>query len=229
MSAREGSEMNPQFDIRTLNRRKGIGWRCYATSAATETEIADLLMAFAQRIGTPLPGRNGKLIEPITPQNEQSAEARSLSAIHGLGEMPLHMDSGHRLKPARLLLIGCVAPGRSRAQTRLVDTRRLIFTPKEMELLSSAPFLIRTGRRSFYSTILDRSRPFMRYDPGCMEPIEGRGEEAVNVMQRALAQTSTQLHDWFQGEILMIDNWRMLHGRTPAAADGRLLLRVGVQ
>lgn len=221
--------MNAQFGIRTLNRRKGIGWRCYVTPAAAETEIADRLMTFARRVGTPLPGRNGRLIEPITPQDEQSAEARSLSAIHGLGEMPLHMDSAHRLKPARLLLIGCVAPGGSRAQTRLVDTRQLIFTAKEMELLSSAPLLVRTGRRSFYSTVLDRSRPFLRYDPGCMESIDGRGEEALTVMRRALAQTSTHLHDWVQGEILMIDNWRMVHGRTPAAADDRLLLRVSVQ
>lgn len=210
-------------------RRKGIGWRCYTTSAATETEIADLLLGFARRIGTPMPGRSGKLIEPIVPRNEETAESRSLSAKHGLGELPFHMDSGHRLRPARLLLIGCVSPGHSHARTRIVDTRELVFTASERELLASAPLLVRTGRRSFYSTILDRKRPFLRYDPGCMEPVDPRGEEAMVVMRDTLARARVCLHDWFPGEVLMIDNWRMLHGRTAASADGRLLLRIGVQ
>ncbi len=180
-------------------------------------------------MGAPIPGRRGQLVEAIVPRDEQAADQRSLSAIYGLGELPLHMDTGHYLQPARFLLIGCVDPGHSRAQTRLVDTKELVFTPDELELLSSAPLLIRSGRRSFYSTILDRARPFLRYDPGCMEPIDRRGEHALRAVHGALTRSAVHAHDWSQGEVLMIDNWRILHGRTAASADSRLLLRVSVQ
>jgi hypothetical protein len=206
-----------------------VGFQTHRTSARTEAEVSAVLLSLANSLGTPLAGRRGRLVEPILPRDEQHAEAYSLSALHGLGELPMHMDTGHYLRPARFLLIGCVDPGSSRTQTRLVDTRNLKFAADKLALLHSAPLLVRSGRHSFYSTVLDRVRPYFRYDPGCMEPIDRRGEEAMATMRAAVARSPADLHDWRGGDILLIDNWRMLHGRTPSAADERLLLRVSVQ
>jgi hypothetical protein len=169
------------------------------------------------------------MIEPIIPRNERDAEARSLSALYGLNELPMHIDTAHYVRPARFLLIGCVDPGSSQAKTRLLDTRKLEFTSDQLALLHSAPLLVRSGRNSFYTTILDRIRPYFRYDPGCMEAIDCRGEVAMATMHAAVAESPVEFHDWRAGEILMIDNWRMLHGRTRSASDERLLLRLSVR
>jgi len=206
-----------------------VGFRSFGIQASTEAEIGSHLLSLARRLGRPLSGRGGKLVEPIVPRDKKNAEPSSLSAVHGLGELPMHIDTGHYLQPARFLLLGCVRPGTSGTKTRLIDTRKLEFYPDQLALLHSAPFLVRSGRRSFYSTILDRARPYFRYDPGCMEPVERLGEKAMATMRGAIARSPVEFHQWRVGEILMIDNWRMLHGRTPSAEDGRLLLRVSVQ
>lgn len=141
----------------------------------------------------------------------------------------MHIDTAHHLWPARYLLLGCANPGQSGAQTRLAPIRALRFSPGELALLTSAAVLVRSGRRSFYSTILDKGRPFFRYDPGCMEPLDVRGEEALQIVSDAIKRIEVINHDWRRGEILLIDNWSMLHGRTATAADSRLLFRVSVQ
>ena len=141
----------------------------------------------------------------------------------------MHIDTAHYLRPARYLLLGCANAGQSGAQTRLAPISALKFSPRELSLLASAAVLVRTGRRSFYSTILDKGRPFLRYDPGCMEPLDARGEEALQIVSDAIGRTDVIKHEWRRGEILLIDNWKMLHGRTATAANSRLLFRVSVQ
>lgn len=205
------------------------GWRCYSASAENHEAFAALVLAFARRIGPVVAGRNGALIEPIVPRPTEAAEERSLSAAYGLSELPMHIDTAHYLRPARYLLLGCANPGQSGAQTRLAPISALKFSPRELSLLASAAVLVRTGRRSFYSTILDKGRPFLRYDPGCMEPLDARGEEALQIVSDAIGRIEVIKHEWRRGEILLIDNWYMLHGRTATAADNRLLFRVSVQ
>lgn len=216
-------------DKALIRCHKEVGWRCYSTSFENNDAFADLLLQLARRMGTVVPGRNGALIEPIFPRPREMAETRSLSAAYGLGELPMHIDTAHHLWPARFLLIGCADAGRLGARTRLVQISKLKFTPGESSLLASAAMLVRTGRRSFYSTILDKGRPFFRYDPGCMEPVDERGAEALRIVHDAIQRVEVSTHDWQRGEILAIDNWAMLHGRTVATADNRLLLRVSVQ
>lgn len=205
------------------------GWRCYGASAENHEAFAALLLAFARRFGTVLAGRNGALIEPIVPRPTEAAEERSLSAAYGLGELPMHIDTAHYLRPARYLLLGCANPGQSGTHTRLAPISALRFSTGELSLLTSAAVLVRTGRRSFYSTILDKGRPFLRYDPGCMEPLDARGEKALQIVGDAIGRITVIKHEWRRGEILLIDNWNILHGRTATAADKRLLFRVSVK
>jgi Taurine catabolism dioxygenase TauD, TfdA family len=214
----------------TLTRsRKETGWRCYHTSAESSEALAEVLLAIAKRLGNAIPGRRGEQVELIVPLEASAAEERSLSAAYGLGELPMHIDTAHHLLPARFVLIGCADPGHSNAGTRLLETKKLAFSESELALISSAPVLVRTGKRSFYSTILDRTRPFLRYDPGCLEPLDSRGKDALSIVHQAIEKANVCTHDWSRGEVLIIDNWKTLHGRTSAAADGRLLLRVSVQ
>jgi Taurine catabolism dioxygenase TauD, TfdA family len=97
----------------------------------------------------------------------------------------------------------------------------------ELQLLESAPVLVRTGRRSFYSTMLTSDRTFLRYDPGCLEAIDLRGEAALLLVEQRLAGCLPEVHQWHQGDILIIDNWRVLHGReTSQKGSSRYLARI---
>lgn len=214
----------------TLSRtRKETGWRCYNTSAESAEALAEMLLILASRLGSPISGRRGEQVELIVPLVTSAAEERSLSAVYGLAELPMHIDTAHHLLPARFVVIGCADPGHSITGTRLLETKKLAFSQSELALISSAPVLVRTGKRSFYSTMLDRNRPFLRYDPGCLEPVDPRGQKALSLVQKAIERASICTHVWSRGEVLIIDNWKMLHGRTAASIDGRRLLRVSVQ
>jgi len=102
----------------------------------------------------------------------------------------------------------------------------------QRDLCETAPFLIRNGRRSFYSTVASRQRDYIRYDTACMTPVGPDGAELRETLQDALARSWRREVDWQPGQIVVIDNWRALHGRSAAGgrtSTDRKLLRVYVQ
>ena len=96
-------------------------------------------------------------------------------------------------------------------------------------MLEATPILVRTGRRSFYSNILAPGGTFLRYDPGCLEALDARGRDALKLVEDRIAGAASDVeaHHWHQGDILIIDNWRLLHGRNQSnPGSGRKLARI---
>lgn len=203
------------------------GWvRRTAASAGAEAML-DKMRALGDLLGTRAVGRARALEEVVRPQTSGEAHPRSLSAQYGLDSLPFHVELSHRPLPCRYLLLGCIDPGSPSAVTRLLEWRTLGFSREELHLLESAPVLVRSGRRSFYSTILPSDRTFLRYDPGCLEGVDERGLSALEVLQRRVALGSPDTLEWRRGDILIIDNWRVLHGRGPSEpGSGRSLARI---
>ncbi len=203
----------------------GSGWVRHAAPDA------DALLGELDQIGGLLgrrtAGRAGALEEVIRPKEAADAHPRSLSADFGLSALPFHTELSHRPRPCRYLLLGCIDPGVPSAATMLLDWRTVGFGPDELSLLESAPVLVRSGRRSFYSTILPPNRAFLRYDPACLEAVDDRGQEALTLVRHRLSGGSSYACHWRRGDILIIDNWRVLHGRRPLEhGSGRRLARI---
>ena len=157
---------------------------------------------------------------------------RSQSALHGLGEIPFHVDGAHLDQPPRYVVLACAKPGDAPAATSIVRLIDVVLSPSYREQLDSTPFLVRNGRRSFYSTIASWRRSFVRFDLACMEPVSSDGIELIKVLSSALRECHRQNIIWQQGGIVIIDNWRALHGRSPRrglVSPDRSLLRVYVQ
>jgi hypothetical protein len=75
-------------------------------------------------------------------------------------------------------------------------------------------FLVSNGSHSFYSSILSPGRPFIRFDMACMRPTDAQACEAERAFSDYLNQTERVEIAWESGDIVVIDNWRVLHGRT---------------
>jgi hypothetical protein len=188
--------------------------------------------AVATLLGNPVTGRAGRKIEPLKPTKQVSANAKSLSVMHGLGPFPMHTDGAHWLQPPRFIVLVCASPGTSPVPTTLVRFRDLQVTASERARLESAPFLVRNGRRSFYSTICSPSRMFIRYDAGCMEPQGPESEASLRLIADRAKEVGCRPVHWQTGDVLVIDNWDVLHGRglgPSEASNDRKLLRVSVQ
>jgi hypothetical protein len=208
------------------------GWYSYSAGGhpAKDTLYAEVA-ALAEGLGEIVPGRSRQRVEHIFPQDARMAHAGSLSQQYGMAPLPLHTDTAHWTVPCRYLVMACAEPGPEPTPTILLDSRVVSLTKCEAAACSSAVFLIRNGRRSFYGSITAQNRPFIRFDRGCMEPLSPNGAEIAGAFSQARNAGKTYRHDWQRGDILVIDNWRMLHGRgiDNQTASGRLLLRAMVR
>jgi hypothetical protein len=224
MAARDIAVSNTRQPLGPLLER---GWSLHSIEGADLDAIVSGLGKLGDRLGARVAGRAGALEEVIEPHGANDAHPRSLSARYGLDALPFHTELSHRPRPCRYLLLGCIDPGSPAAATVLLDWRTLGFSREEFDLLEGTPVLVRSGRRSFYSTILAPGRAFLRYDPGCLEPVDQSGRIALGLIKNRIAAASPQAHHWRQGDILTIDNWRVLHGRRPSdQGSGRRLARI---
>jgi hypothetical protein len=192
-----------------------------------EQQIVNAVEQICSKLGTVVHGRGGVELETIAPSPRELAHPRSLSAVHGLGTFPLHVELSHRIRPCRYVVLACLNPGIPSVATALLDRNQLAFSSDEKAMLRNAVVLVRSGRRSFYSSILPADEAWMRFDIGCMEAFDARGRTAIGIVEERLTRSSPTLHHWIAGGILVIDNWRVLHGRTSAeGAVGRRLSRM---
>lgn len=205
-------------------------WAVFAPETIVSGQDASVWHAVgivADRLGKTVAGRGGRTEQEIEPTETFRAHARSASARSGLGPLPLHVECSHYARPCRYVVLGCLSAGRSGTATRLVDRASLKFDADELALLRSAPLLVRSGRGSFYATILPRSGSYLRFDPSCMEALDRRGQTALDVVTKRLDEVPERLLNWKDRQIVVIDNWRALHGRAASeAASGRRLARI---
>lgn len=138
---------------------------------------------------------------------------------YGLGELPLHTDLAHWYRPPRYLLLRCVT-GSSEVATRLLDRydlersispvlmRRALFSPRRQ--LDGKLFLLRT-----------LTPEAIRWDSLFLTPKNASAREVVNLMNELAFGLPVQ--DIFlaePGRTVLLDNWRVLHGRSAVPADG---------
>jgi alpha-ketoglutarate-dependent taurine dioxygenase len=193
--------------------------------------LSTTVLQIASLLGKPTPGRRGQLTETLTPIHPDNANPNSLSRQHGVRAFPAHTDGAHRLCPPHYIILACVNPGSTDVPTLLIDFRTLPLDDTDRGLCKSATFLVRNGRNSFYSSILDETRLFVRFDRECMTPVFSDGMEISKSVSRHVAKHIPMAFHWREGDILIIDNWRFLHGRglaTSVASSDRCILRVSV-
>lgn len=208
-----------------------IGWAVSSASASTIEGVAAELTALASTLGEIAPGRGGRLFEPILPRVAETARARSLSSKFGLNPLPLHIDTAHWSVPCRYLILACLNTGPVPTPTFLLDSRTVQLSERERLACHSAVFAVRNGRHSFYGSIMDKDRDFIRLDPGCMTALSSEGTSVLDVFSKERQADRLIRHDWEKGNIVILDNWRTLHARgydTPTAL-GRVLVRVMVR
>ena len=217
------------IDVTTLKTR---GWISFKLTMFSESDLREQLFRVAVTFGTPTTTRSGgDLCDLLMPTRAHAARCRSLSRLYSIGEFPLHNDTAHWPTPCRYLILACVSAGSRTRPTFLLDTHRLPLTDQQASLLHTTPLCVRNGRHSFFSTILSKSRPFVRFDGGCMTTTTNDGAAALAIFSRQNWSQRIETFHWMTGTVLVIDNWRTLHGRGHAGCSdfNRRLLRISIR
>jgi alpha-ketoglutarate-dependent taurine dioxygenase len=218
----------PAIDRAVLESR---GWVSFTLPSPTQSDWREQLLTLVSGLGTPAATRSGGgLCDTLQPMEAEAAKPQSLSKVHAVGEFPLHIDTAHWLTPCRYVMLACVSPGSASRPTLLLDARLLPLNEHQSSLLHSTPLRVTNGRNSFFSSILSKARPFVRFDPGCMTATTTDGPKALAVLARHNWPDYIETVHWKTGTVLVMDNWRMLHGRGHADCpdSDRILLRISI-
>lgn len=146
----------------------------------------------------------------MTAKAAADARSNTLSRRHGLGVLPLHSDGAALPIPPRFVLLA--APPWRAAPTHVLDLWPIFARlPPHM---GRSLFRIDTGRKRYIQRLVDRpmGRPARaRFNEDIMTPIN-TSADAAHAAIRAARRTAKSVH-WSEARLLVIDNWRALHGR----------------
>jgi hypothetical protein len=177
--------------------------------------------SFAAQLGEPIAPWDDCCIQRLVPK--ATSTPNTYSGIFGLGRFPFHSDLAHWPVPPRYLLLRCVR-GHADLPTLLLDGLDLAAAvgTENMTRALVRPRRLRSGNMRLLRLLEDGPDGRIgRWDEVFLKPASRVGSESFGRMQSLLAASvPTPAEMVNDGDVLIIDNWRMLHSR-PAVPDER--------
>jgi alpha-ketoglutarate-dependent taurine dioxygenase len=230
LAGTDGRMEDPSLQL-SMQHLYDRGWMHLSSN---EGSSAIDLLSLAQLIGTPVHQSNIPLIQPIVPRSNDAARHNTTSALYGLNAFPPHTDAAHWPNPPRYVLFQCYRC-QSNTPTMIVDANPILNDTNRANDLARAVWQIRRVTHPFLcSAIVDgpRGRAF-RWDPAIMIPASSHARQSLFSIAEQISSICRDAPitiQWHPGDILVIDNWRMLHWRPSIAPKGgpRVLCRIFV-
>lgn len=193
-----------------LEESKAKGWAAGPATLA-EVQLEAALLGWKE---VPI-RRGGPPVSTLRPVDPAQAMPNSLSARYGKGAQPLHTDGAHMVEPPDIVILACATT--SATPTILWNRQRYGHAVTRLpEYVHHGVFLISSGKDSFFSTAY--SGQHFRYDPGCMLPCDARARQTARFFIEV--EKYADQHVWSEpGQVLLIDNRRVLHARASAVQE----------
>jgi len=171
------------------------------------------------------------IVQRITPREQTQSTMNVYSGNYGLGAFPQHTDLAHWHIPPHYLILRCIVPGPN-VLTSVTDFSACLRTLPE-NAIRRAQFLPRrsiNGKKHLLRLFQKLATcHLLRWDELFIVPANHEAFEVRNHLAYMMARYSTtQISFVSPADTLIIDNWKMLHGRSPVPASGlkRLVERV---
>ena len=172
-------------------------------------------------------------VHPLRAIEREQTTPNTYSGNYGLDAFPMHTDLAHWCIPPRYLMLRCQV-GYAEVSTPVMDGRDLFLRNSDL----SGRVLVKPRRPLQGSMRLLRlceqvgSHWLFRWDQLFLQAASLSGINDMSmyeVLIRFHEKTSIVLKD--KGDTVIIDNWRMIHGRDciPPQCSDRLLERVYLQ
>lgn len=186
----------------------------------------DELLSFARRLGVPRASRPGRaVVRPLVPEPSERARPNTLTERYGRGAFPLHTEAAYWRTPPRYLVLACDDPGAAGRPTRVFDLRRLL--NRYGGTLRRAVWAV-DARPRFFANVVTGTPVESRFrvDLDCMVPADPVARAVASTLRGELQGAPTVSIDWEPGDVLVVDNHRVAHGRAQSSIpDGDRTLR----
>lgn len=191
------------------------------------------LVQIAHAIGEPLRALGNSGLEVLKPKSTKDARPNTTSGIHGLNAFPPHTDMAHWPVPPRFIAMR-IRKAMTSIPTQLLDREAIKLDAYTNALLRRSVWRIARVRQPYLCSVYFdyHGQSGIRWDTCTMIP---HGQIATDIRPRVLELIDDALrneraeHEWTSAdEILVINNWRILHARPeiPDGAIGRELERI---
>jgi L-asparagine oxygenase len=174
------------------------------------------IVRVAQALGRPLTPWQGGLVQNLIART--AAPPNTYSGLYGLGRFPFHTDLAHWRQPPRYLLLRCVI-GYVDVPTLLIDGQTVI-NAVPLDILTRAILKPRRPRDGAL-TLMRLCEPVdnchrLRWGEVFLKPPSKIGEIADQQVRECLHRSEPlSIALVRSGDTLLIDNWRILHARSP--------------
>lgn len=176
-----------------------------------------------------LPGSGIPSVQTLQPRTEHEAPASRYSGVFGLNEFPIHTDLAHWAMPPRYFMLRCIQ-GANDVATRLLPASAVVSTVGHAILRRA---LVKPRRASRYGNVgllpllfFSDQTNGLRWDSLFLTPISAAARNVMDFMTGSEG-TWSELKEIvlvLPGDTLIVDNWRMLHGRSDAVAGPKRII-----
>ncbi len=177
------------------------------------------------RLGVLLKIQDYAEVQELRPRLKKQASPNTYSGNYGYGKFPLHTDLSHWCIPPRYLVLRCIT-GTSDIATYLIKGEKLIAAIGETKLRRT---LVQPRRPLVYNRPLlrlydqrDQDISFLRWDSLFISPATDKSKitcDAITDYLNLVKPIEVVLQNL--GDTLVIDNWKILHGRSSVLSDSK--------
>lgn len=201
--------------------RQIISERGYALIARHRPELKTL--DAVSLLGCVLTLEGFSAVQELRPHAKSSAPPNTYSGNFGTGEFPMHTDLAHWAVPPRYLALRCIK-GAPEVATSVFDGSVMVDAIGETSLrrtLVQPRRPLRNGKPllRLFDYFEGDDVGVLRWDSIFLRPATVDSEKTHSLVARyiasAVAQEVVLLNP---GDTLIVDNWRMIHRRSPVPA-----------
>ena len=145
--------------------------------------------------------------QKIIPKDKNEVEHFSLSSAYGLNRFPLHTDGAEYIIPPKYLVLRALSD--SPTGTTIADAKAIknnISVCESIWTVKTKDGIISTKLLETYNKY---NRDYIRFNRLSMKCENGNKSEVYN----AIDSLPINCINWTKNKTIIIDNWRMLHGR----------------
>lgn len=210
--------MNYSAYITELLRNGIVSIPC---NSFTDKELLD----FAVNIGVVVPGDRGEMVQNLPARDKGEGPTGCFSYVVGYNSFPWHVDTAYWIVPVHYLLLASELS--SPCATVYQDFEYIKSMIDDFDyLMSRAVFLLDIpGRKRYISPCFEVGGvKGYRLDFHIFRAVN---EDAKILQDKVgkLLDHNYNRHVWSGKELVIIDNWRMIHAREDAHNDTKRLLK----
>lgn len=191
----------------------------------------DDLIALAAELGSIRLNPDGRAVARLRPSRGSKALKGTFSHSYGLSPFPMHTDTAFLSVPVRYVILGMISV--SSCSTTYLHFERILRASSTnlMSLAQRAIYLSKTFEECKYlgATFTRNGQVGIRFDSNIMRPANTHARDFHDSAMHLVDSASLGEIDWSGNKAVVLDNWKMLHGRSAALDERRELLRIYVE